>query len=277
MKTLSIRAAVLAALSCSVVAQGHPPATIKATEYPLSCTAAAKPLVQKGWDAATNMRSDQAREAFKQAVATDPKCAVAQAMLAMHTPGVDGKKLFEQAIAKLSELTEVERLDLQAIEASRAGNPEKALAIAQRARDLAPGVFLLNLAVAEYAARLNDWGNVDLAARQATELNPKSGAGWNLVGYAALNQHRNVEAVMAFRRYAEVAPTEPNAHDSLADALLANNQLDEALAEYQSALDTSKGQFVWSWDGIATVKALKGDYDGARAALTKQRDAITDK
>jgi len=44
----------------------------------------------------------------------------------------------------------------------------------------------------------------------------------------------------------EIAPTEPNGHDSLADALLAANRLDEAEGEYKKALEVSP-QFFFSW------------------------------
>ena len=80
----------------------------------------------------------------------------------------------------------------------------------------------------------------------------------------------------AFRKYVEVSPTEPNAHDSLADALLFTNQLDEAAAEYQKAIDTSGGKFWVSWSGIATVRALKGDWEGARAALTTMKTGASE-
>lgn len=101
---------------------------------------------------------------------------------------------------------------------------------------------------------------------------PKNGAAWNQLGYARLNQKRNADAITAFRKYVELSPTEPNAHDSLAEALLANGQLDDALAEYEKAIDSSGGKFWSSYNGVATVKAIRGDWDGARAAIAKQKE-----
>ena len=125
----------------------------------------------------------------------------------------------------------------------------------------------INLAFANYAQDLGKWDEASAAAARATELNPKAGPSWNLLGYARLGAKKNAEAVAAFRKYVENAPNEPNGHDSLADALLANNQLDEAGSEYQKAIDISAGKFWFSWSGLATVKSLKGDWDGARTAI----------
>lgn len=241
------------------------------TEYPLTCTPAAKALAFKGWDQLTNSRQDEARESFKQAIAADPKCVMARAQLATLTAGAEGKKMFEEVLTQTAGLSEVEKLDIQGMEARRNGDPEKAYALAQKRAALAPKVFIVHMNLAMAAQALEKFAEMAAATKTATELNPKAGPGWNLMGYALLNQKKNDEAVAAFRKYVEVSPSEPNAHDSLADALLTNNQLDEAAAEYQKAIDTSGGKFWISWSGIATVKALKADWEGARAALASMK------
>ncbi|MDP1822252.1 MAG: tetratricopeptide repeat protein [Archangium sp.] len=247
--------------------------TAVAAEYPLSCNALAKPIVFRAWDALANSRMDEARDSLELAVAADPKCVMARASLGSLTAGAEGRKLFDQALEELALLNEVERLDLQAMEAGRNADPEKAYSLAQQLVTKAPNVFVVNLTLAHHAMNLEKWEEAGIAAKKATELMPMNGAGWNLLGYSKLHQKKHREAITAFRHYVELAPGEPNAHDSLADALLADDQLDDAAREYQRAIDGSAGRFWFAWSGIATVKALKGDFAGARAAIASQKAA----
>lgn len=63
-----------------------------------------------------------------------------------------------------------------------------------------------------------------------------------------------------------MAPNEPNAYDSLGDALLAANRLEDAEAQFKKALEVSP-RFWQSWGGIAATRALRGDWKGAYDAL----------
>jgi tetratricopeptide (TPR) repeat protein len=85
-------------------------------------------------------------------------------------------------------------------------------------------------------------------------------------------QGKKEEAVAAFKNYAEAAPNEPNAHDSLADALLASSRYDEAETEYKKALEVSPS-FWFSWGGVAATKALRADWKGAYEALASATKA----
>jgi|GEM_PF-2933610 tetratricopeptide (TPR) repeat protein len=285
MKTIHRLTAVVAFCSSALAFSAPPPTTsvpapaapkLTATitaEYPLTCKAAARATVMQAWDALANSRVDEARESLKVAVAADPQCVMGRASLGTLTSGIEGKKLFDEAVKDINSLNEIERLDLEAMQASRNADPEKAFTLAQQLAAKAPNVFLTNLSLAHYAMDVERWDEAVSASKRATELNPLNGAGWNLLGYARLRQERTDEAVKAFRHYVELAPNEPNAHDSLADALLANDQLDEAATEYQRAIDSSGGKFWFAYNGLATVRAIEGDWAGAREALAKQKAA----
>lgn len=263
----SLAATTFAAPPPLSVTTSDSPSRLMAADYPLTCSALSKPLVFKAWEALANARLDEARETLDLALVADPKCVMARASLGAITPGAKGTALFASAMGNLSRVSQVERLDLQAMQASRDGELSKALGLAQKLVDLAPNVLMVNLHLAHHALALEAWEDAATAAQKATELSPSNGAGWNLLGYARLRAHRTAEAIEAFRKYVEVAPQEPNAHDSLGDALLADNQLDAAATEYQRAIDGSAGKFWVAWSGLATLKAIQGDWAGARAAL----------
>jgi tetratricopeptide (TPR) repeat protein len=261
MKTLA-RAVALCAVCCSAVSLA---------EDNTPCSPAAKPFFARAWEQRSNVHRDEARELFAQTVAVDPTCTLAWAHLGALTPGPNGRKLVDDAALASEVLPPGEQLQVQALAAQQRGDDAQALAFFNKALVLAPRSFELNFEVAQRSGVLGLWPEMLGPAQRATELAPDRGAGWNLLGYAHVGLKQHAEAVAAFRRYAEVMPSEPNAFDSLGDALLANNQLDDARLAYQRALDTSNGHFWASGHGIATVCALQQDWFCARAAIEKAR------
>jgi hypothetical protein len=222
-----LTAAVAFCFSMAGLANPPPPSTftvtpIKAAEYPLSCNGLSKPIVVKAWDMLFNSRVDEAREELKLAVAADPKCVVARSYLGTLTPGVEGKQLFDDALKEIAGLNEVERLDLQAMEAQRNADPEKAFTLARKMAELAPNVFVVNLALAHYAQDLMKWneaGDADAAFRMFRNFD---GAGANFgdtsvsattsdlataTAYASLDSVNTGRVVMVIVNKATVAKT----------------------------------------------------------------------
>lgn len=267
MRTLARAVALLAFFPAVTLGAAPPPPE----PLPLSCLPAAKPFFARAWEAFSNVHHDEARELFDQTVAVDPSCALAWAYAGSLTPGAQGRTQLTHARETSGAASEVERLLVQSLEAQHAGDLEAALTLARKARDLQPQVYELNFIVAQRAGVLQQWPETKLAAQRATDLAPDRGAGWNLLGYANVGLGQHAAAVKAFQRYAKASPGEPNAHDSLGDALLADDRLDEARLAYQRALDASEGNFWVSGHGVATVSALQGDWFSARAAIEKAR------
>lgn len=92
--------------------------------------------------------------------------------------------------------------------------------------------------MAEAAIAIHEKDTVAAEAdfRKAMSVDPMSGAPCNGLAYLLLGAGRTDEALVVFKRYVQVAPGDPNAHDSFAEGLLAAGRVDEALAEYQKAL-----------------------------------------
>lgn len=267
MRTLARVVVLLSSLS--TLAASPPKQTVE--PLPLSCLPAAKPFFARAWEAFSNVHLDEARELFNQTLAVDPGCALAWAYSGVLTPGVQGRGHLDQASEGSGAASEVERLLVQSLQAQHEGDLEKALTQARKARDLAPNVYELNFIVAQRAGVMKQWAETQTAATRATELDPSRGAGWNLLGYANVGLGQQGPAIVAFQRYAKASPEEPNAHDSLGDALLAGNQLDAARSSFQRAVDTSGGRFWVSGHGVATVAAIEGDWFRARAAIEVAR------
>jgi tetratricopeptide (TPR) repeat protein len=245
------------------------------TEEALSCRPAAKPFFNRAWDALANVHLEEARSLFRTTLEIDPACTLAWAHLGALTPGEEGQHILEGAIAGGRGITEQERLQVRALAAQQKGDHEQALAFTRSALMYDPLSYRLNFSLAQRAGALNRWTEMLPAALKATELQPDRGAGWNQLGYAYLGLGKNPQAVAALKRYAQVAPMEPNAHDSLGDAFLANNQLSEARAAYQRALDTSASTFWLASQGVATVCAIQGDWACAKSVIDQARKAAT--
>lgn len=256
----------LCSSALSLAASPTPP-----VEESLSCVPAAKPFFHRAWDALANVHLDEARQLFAQTVAVDPACVLAWAHLGALTPGNNGRRMVDDAVIGSSSLTEVERLQVMALAAQHRGDDAQALSLLRSALVYDPRSYMVSFAVAQREGVLRQWAAMVAPAKHATELAPERGAAWNLLGYAYVGLKQHPQAVTAFRRYAQVAPLEPNAHDSLGDALLANDQLEEAKAAYERALDSSGETFWASGHGVATVCALEGDWFCARAAIEKAR------
>src|SRR3989442_8764514 len=85
-------------------------------------------------------------------------------------------------------------------------------------------------------------------------------------------QTKYEQAIVTLRKYSEVAPREPNAHDSLGEALLNANRLEEAEAEFRKAVAMDP-HFAGAWTAIAETRILRGDWAGGIAALRNEKKA----
>jgi|HubBroStandDraft_1064217.scaffolds.fasta_scaffold00684_13 tetratricopeptide (TPR) repeat protein/DNA-binding winged helix-turn-helix (wHTH) protein len=72
--------------------------------------------------------------------------------------------------------------------------------------------------------------------RQGLAAGAESGDLYNVLGICYLGLGRYDEAIAAHQRYAQLAPTEPNAHDSLGMSFQQSGRYENAAAEYNAAL-----------------------------------------
>src|SRR5262249_48001964 len=72
------------------------------------------------------------------------------------------------------------------------------------------------------------------------------------------------------RKYIDGAPNEPQAHKTLADALLNTNQVKEAAAELEKAVALGARSRQAFYD-LAAIKGLVGEFAGAHDAMEKSK------
>ena len=225
-------------------------------------------------DLLDNVRTAEAIVGFKKAIELDADFAQAHAYLGSVTPGSEGMKELERGSALAAKLPANERLLIQAMLADGQGQEEKARGLWERLAQIAPGDWHVQFTRGGQLTFQRKWAAAAAALEKAAALNPKSGAVYNSLGYAYLNQEKKDQAIEAFRKYSELQPEEPNPHDSLAEALMAAGRYDEAEAEFRKAAEVSP-QFYIAWAGVAQTKFLRDDWAGGREALTQARSTAT--
>jgi Flp pilus assembly protein TadD len=230
--------------------------------------------IRAGLELTDNIRVPEAIEQFNQALALDPDCAMAHALLGSVTPGATGLAHLARAETLAATLPDAERSYIQSFAAGRRGENEASLSLLQAAVTAAPDDWRLH---AQLGARLNGQFRLEEAAAElakAAALNPTAGTIYNSLGYIRLAQGRNDDAIAAFTKYAELSPSEPNPADSLAEAQMSAGLFAEAEASFQKAL-AIQPSFASAWGGIAQSRFFRADWIGGRDALAKQKETST--
>jgi tetratricopeptide (TPR) repeat protein len=91
---------------------------------------------------------------------------------------------------------------------------------------------------------------------------PENHTIWAILGSAHLAKKNFEQAAVALRKYAELEPDSPNAHEMLADFYRSQSELEMAAVEYGKALELDPG-FRSSAIALAVVDALRGRRDEA--------------
>lgn len=115
------------------------------------------------------------------------------------------------------------------------GGADKALALVEETIALDPGQghylkALVQLKQKHFAAAQTE-------ARLAVAADPKLHLAYNLLGYAELELKQFDQALADFQKQVELAPEDPNSHDSLGDGFLAKDLLPEAIGAYRRGLE----------------------------------------
>lgn len=221
-----------------------------------------------------NLRTTEASDEFDQALKLDPDFTLARAFHGLATPGPDGLKELETAVAAAGSLPEPERVLIEASAANRRGDQAKASAAFARLSELTPGDWRAHYSLGQQLLLDEKYAESVAALKKATALNPNAGGAQNMLGYAALRQGDAEGAIAAFQEYARILPQEPNPQDSLGEALLAAGRFKESEAAFQKALSLSP-QFWTAHEGIAYARLYAGDWAGGREALAKAKSTAT--
>jgi len=215
-----------------------------------------------------NIRPAEAAKQFEKALELDPGFPMARAYLGQVTPGNEGLEMLREAAAAATELPEAERLTIDAMLAQRAGEEEKYRELTRKVAALAPDDWRPQIALGTLEFVDQDWEAALVPLKRATELNPKAGNGWNLLGYTYAATEDWEPAIAALEKYVEAEPDEPNPLDSLGEVRMMAGRMEPAEEAFIAATKVDPG-FWQAWIGVADTRFFRGDWEGGREALEK--------
>ena len=215
-------------------------------------------------DAVDHFHLDVARTRCGDAVAKDDALALAHLWLAqsLASPEAAGAEL-AKAEVRAANSSRAERLFVDGWRARKEGRAAQA----RRAYDEL--VQILDGEPRAFAARGQlrlEGGDVDGAVadfERAAALDEKYAAAQNLLGFALAERGQQELAVAALRKYVQMMPQEPNAHDSLALVLLRGGDAVGAAAEARKALAVD-GKFVVAHGTLGDALLAEGKLKDAR-------------
>lgn len=243
------------------VASGKIPITTASTE--------ARQHFLIGRDLAEKIRGTDAREHFKQAVATDPNFAFGYLALANTAPSA--KEFFEsmkRAVALVDHASEGERLMILAADAGANGDVEAQGGYLARLIQAFPADERGHNAIGNYYFGRQEYENAIAAYDRATQINPSFSTPYNSLGYAQRAVGNYAKAEAAFQKYIELIPDEPNPYDSYAELLMKTGRFEESMTQYEKAL-TKNPNFVASYIGIGNNQIFMGRTEAARTTFNK--------
>jgi tetratricopeptide (TPR) repeat protein len=258
----------------AATATGAPASTAK---VPITTTSEeAKALYSKGRDLTEQLRNQEARKLFEQAVAKDSTFALAHYNLALTS--ASPKEFFQHvthAVALADKASEGERLLILGLQANANADQPKALQYAEElvAKYPQDERAHLNLGNIYGGQQQNDKAIAEY--QKAIQINPNYSIAHNALGYAYRAVDNNTEAEKAFKKYIELVPNDPNPYDSYAELLMKLGRFDESIEQYRKALSVDPS-FSSSNVGIAANLMFEGKPDAAVAEAQKLYDSAQD-
>jgi TolB-like protein/DNA-binding winged helix-turn-helix (wHTH) protein/Tfp pilus assembly protein PilF len=189
----------------------------------------------------------RATDYYRQAIRLDPDYATAWAALA---------GAYSLQIGEMDELAAKPTRQLQG-------------AAARRAVELDPELAVAQARLAQYYYHVQQPAQGDEHLRRAVTLNPDEPLVLGFSASDAVWRGDYAEAVSLWRKVVAQDPLSPSSRGNLAFMLLANGQLEEALAENRRALELSPDAGPKLEVEIARILILMGRYEEAMAAIDR--------
>lgn len=261
---------LLAALSLvpASIAQAQPGAP-PATKLELTHVAApARAAFMAGVMDLANVHFARGLSRMEEALRLEPSFGLARVLWAMQAPMDAAARATEldRGVADAARGSVGEATFAMALRANRLGRRAEAQGLFKTARALLPADPI----VANYASpvMVNSNEELTMALRQLTVDFPDWAAPYNSLAYSLYRGGDRAGALVAVKKYMDLAPNHPNSHDSYAELMQWEGRFDEAVAHYRQAL-TLDPAYAAGYTGIADARQQQGRGADARAALTE--------
>nr|WP_321237488.1 hypothetical protein [uncultured Psychroserpens sp.] len=193
-------------------------------------------------------------EQYEKAIELDSSFVRMYNFISIYSPNDSIKKLNHQLAQKYKHLASKEEQMLVDATEFRLNNPEdiyenKLFELAK----LCPSDKYLYHTISFLLFRKNPSLSI-IAGKESVELDEKYGSGYNILGYAYINNNELNKAEEAFENFIKSEPENGNPYDSKGDLMLQLGKYTEALKLKQKAFELDSS-FDWIPEEIIEIKA----------------------
>ncbi len=207
--------------------------------------------------------SREARESYHKAIEYDSTFASAYYGLALASEGTERSAAIGRAMELLDHASEKERYYIRSLNAVTSGNAEQGVAELEKLIEHYPQERTAHHLLGTYMRQLyQDPGRAIEHLERAVEIDPLFKQSYNVMSYTYNEMGMLEKSIWAINKYIELAPDEPNPHDTKGDLYAANGALDKAMESYQRALEI-KPDFYYSLLKLGHMYVFKRDYERA--------------
>ncbi len=216
-----------------------------------------------------DIRFDEAREGFSQAIKLDNDFALAHLYRAFTaTDALDFQTHLQKAHDLKSHVSEGEQLRIDATFANVNNNPVRALKLSIQLVNKFPKSKRAFQNLGNVYRAQNEEDKAITAYETAIELDKDYAPAYNLLGYAYREKGDFNKAEEAFKNYIKLLPLQANPYDSIADLYSKMGRYQDAIENYKKAVEINPN-FAFSQRKVGTNLIFMGDYDAGRKAYQK--------
>ncbi|MCK4578669.1 MAG: tetratricopeptide repeat protein [Candidatus Marinimicrobia bacterium] len=255
----ALSAAILVILMAGCAATGEIPITTSSEE--------ARAVFLEARQLAENLRPTEARALFDQAIAKDPDFAMAYlARAAAATSNKDFQEHLSRAVALAPNVSEGERLLIEAQQALAENKPLKALELREQVVAKYPNDKRAHNVLAFSYTGQDEDDKAIAEFEKAVAIDPDFAPPYNNLGYAYLANGDYEQAEEAFKNYIRLIPDEANPYDSMADLLTRMGRHEEAIEHFKKSAELNP-TFGFSQRKIGLNQIYLGQYDEGRESI----------
>jgi tetratricopeptide (TPR) repeat protein len=248
-------------IDASATADGKIPITTKSSD--------ARNEFLQGRDLSERLLGQESIQHFDKAIALDPEFASAELARANNSP--TAKDFFDhqkKAMSLVEKVSEGEKLLILANEAGANGDVVKQQEFLEKLVSAYPNDERAQFSLANFYFGQQELEKAIDRYRKTTALAPDYSPAYNVLGYAYRQQDKYGDAELAFKKYIELIPSDPNPYDSYAELLLKMGRFEDSVVQYHKALSIDP-HFVPSHFGIAADEMYRDRPEQAMAELQK--------
>jgi tetratricopeptide (TPR) repeat protein len=242
----------------------------KAQKFPVTTSsAAAARYFETGMVHYENHRWNFALRDWREAVALDPKFALAYTWICFTTtdPAEESQDR-AKAKALLDQITPAEQSMVRWMAGVHENNYVEGIQAMNDVAQAYPHDKRLNFLIGYWLYKLDEYERSKTFTLQALEDDPAYATAYNQLGYLYSRGREYDKAIEAMEKYVKLLPNEPNPHDSYGEMLRLSGRFDDALEQYHIALKIDPTFYI-SQKELGETYAVMGQEERARMEYAK--------